>query len=84
MGVERGLEGLRNVLEGMRFPVTRDAVVNAALDAEADEEMVSALRAMPAAEFNEANEILRAVPLPETEPDSHTEAARVRERDQDA
>ena len=81
MGVERGLEGLRNVLEGMRFPVTRDAVVNAALDAGADEEMVSALRAMPTAEFNEANEILRAVPLPETEPDSHTESARARERD---
>lgn len=81
MGVERGLAGLRNVLEGVRFPVTRDSVVDAALDAGADEEMVSALRAMPAAEFNEANEILRAVPLPDTEPNSHTESARARERD---
>ncbi|MBR8744731.1 DUF2795 domain-containing protein [Nocardiopsis sp. MG754419] len=81
MGVERGIEGLRRVLAGVRFPVSRDTVVTAALDAGADEEMVSALRAMPAAEFNEENEILRAVPLPDAEPDAHTEAARVRERD---
>lgn len=81
MGVERGREGLRRILEGVRFPVTRDAVVDAALESGADEEMVSALRAMPAAEFNEENAILRAVPLPEDEPDSHTEAARVQERD---
>ena len=84
MGVERGREGLRRILEGMRFPVTRDAVVSEALASDADEELVSALRAMPAAEFNEKNEILRAVPLPDEEPDSRTESARVRERDQRA
>lgn len=81
MGVERGREGLRRILEGVRFPVSRDAVVEAALESGADEELVSALRAMPAAEFNEKNAILRAVPLPEDEPDSHTESARAREHD---
>lgn len=80
MGVERGREGLRRILEGMRFPVTRDEVVARALESDADEELMSALRAMPAAEFNEKNEILRAVPVPETAPDSHTESARVREQ----
>lgn len=79
MGVERGREGLRRILEGVRFPVSRDAVVEAALESGADQELVSALRAMPAAEFNEENAILRAVPLPEDEPDSNTEAARSRE-----
>ncbi|WP_017603612.1 DUF2795 domain-containing protein [Nocardiopsis alkaliphila] len=79
MGVERGREGLRRILEGVRFPVSRDAVVEAALESGADQELVSALRAMPAAEFNEENAILRAVPLPEDEPDSNTEAARARE-----
>ncbi|MEU3018409.1 MULTISPECIES: DUF2795 domain-containing protein [unclassified Nocardiopsis] len=81
MGVERGLTGLRNILDGLRFPVTRDAAVDAALEARADEEIVSALRAMPDAEYNEPKEILGAVPLPEREPRSHTESARARERD---
>ncbi|MFE1166410.1 DUF2795 domain-containing protein [Nocardiopsis sp. NPDC058789] len=80
MGVERGLDGLRKVLDGLGFPLTRDEAVAAALDAGADEEIVSALRAMPNAEYNEAKEILAAVPLPEREPGSHTESARSRER----
>ncbi|WP_017542721.1 DUF2795 domain-containing protein [Nocardiopsis prasina] len=82
MGVERGLDGLRRVLDGLGFPVTRDEAVAAALDAGADEEMVSALRSMPDAEYNEPKEILGAVPLPEREPGSHTESARARERGQ--
>ncbi|GAB3720409.1 DUF2795 domain-containing protein [Nocardiopsis nanhaiensis] len=82
MGVKRGRNGLRQILDGVEFPATRDAVVAAALDADADEEMMSALRAIPDAEYNQANEILRAVPLPERDPRSGTESARVQERRQ--
>lgn len=81
MGVERGIEGLRRILKGVRFPVARDTLIDTALEAGADEEIVSALRAAPAAEYNEPNEVLRAVPLPDTEPGAHTESARARERD---
>lgn len=80
MGVKRGRSGLRRILDGVEFPASRDAVVAAALDAGADEEIVSALRAVPDAEYNEAKEILGAVPLPEYEPGSHTESARAQER----
>lgn len=80
MGVERGLAGLRRILEGVDFPADRDRIVAAALEAGGDEEILSALRAMPSADFHEANEVLRAVPLPEAEPDSHTWSARARER----
>ncbi|GHC71855.1 hypothetical protein GCM10007079_04640 [Nocardiopsis terrae] len=82
MGVKRGRSGLRQVLAGMDFPQPRDAVVTAALEAGADEEIVSALRSIPDAEYNEANEILGSVPLPEYEPGSHTESAQAQERDQ--
>ncbi len=82
MGVERGRAGLRRILEGVAFPAGRDRLVAAALEADGDEELLSALRAMPPADFYEANEVLRAVPLPEDEPDSHTESARSRERPQ--
>ncbi|CAL9471899.1 hypothetical protein SUDANB121_02869 [Nocardiopsis dassonvillei] len=82
MGVERGLAGLRRILEGIDFPADRDRIVAAALEAGGDEEVLSALRAMPPADFYEAEEVLRAVPLPEDEPDSHTESARSRERPQ--
>lgn len=82
MGVKRGRSGLRQILDGVEFPESRDAVVTAALNAGADEEIVSALRAIPDAEYNEAKEILGAVPLPEHEPGSHTESARAREREQ--
>lgn len=75
MGVKRGLDGLRRILNGMSFPVGRDDVVEQAMEAGGDEEMVSALRAMPPADFYEAEQILRAVPLREA-PDAHTEAAR--------
>ena len=82
MGVKRGRNGLRQILDGVDFPMTRDAVVAEALGSDADEEIMSALRAMPDAEFNEANEILRAVPLPERDPRSGTESARAQERKQ--
>lgn len=74
MGVKRGLDGLRQVLDGMTFPVGRDDVVERAVDEGGDEEMVSALRAMPPADFHEAEQVLRAVPLREVT-DAHTEAA---------
>ncbi|MFL1375735.1 MULTISPECIES: DUF2795 domain-containing protein [unclassified Nocardiopsis] len=80
MGVERGLAGLRRILEGIDFPADRDRIVAAALEANGDEEILTALRAMPPADFYEAKEVLAAVPLPETEPGSHTESARARER----
>lgn len=83
MGVKRGRSGLRQILDEMEFPETRDGVVAVALNTGADEEIVSALRAIPDAEYNEAKEILGAVPLPEYEPDSHTESARARERGKD-
>ncbi|WP_017587700.1 DUF2795 domain-containing protein [Nocardiopsis ganjiahuensis] len=82
MGVKRGRDGLRKILDGVDFPETRDAVVAAALDAGADEEIMSALRAIPDAEYYEAKEILGAVPLPDREPGSHTETARSQEREQ--
>lgn len=75
MGVKRGLDGLRRILDGMTFPVGRDDVVERAMEEDGDEEMVSALRAMPPADFHEAEQILRAVPLQE-DPGARTEAAR--------
>jgi len=74
MGVKRGLDGLRQVLDGMTFPVGRDDVVGRAVEEGGDEEMVSALRAMPPADFHQAEQVLRAVPLREV-PDARTEAA---------
>ncbi|GHD24640.1 DUF2795 domain-containing protein [Nocardiopsis kunsanensis] len=79
MGVKRGLDGLRDILGEVDFPVDKDAVVQHALDADADTEIVSALRAMPPAEYNEPNEVLRSVPLEGSEEGAQTEAARVRQ-----
>ncbi|MFD3685344.1 DUF2795 domain-containing protein [Nocardiopsis sp. NPDC058631] len=79
MGVKRGISGLRQILDQMDFPADKDQIVARALEAGADEEIVSALRAMPPAAFYEANEVLRAVPLPETE-NARTKSARARER----
>ncbi|KOX14060.1 DUF2795 domain-containing protein [Nocardiopsis sp. NRRL B-16309] len=83
MGVKRGVDGLRQILDAMDFPADKDTIVERALAADGDEEMLSALRSMPPADFNEPNEVLRAVPLPESEPRSHTESARARERGQE-
>ncbi|GAB2481805.1 DUF2795 domain-containing protein [Nocardiopsis aegyptia] len=83
MGVKRGVDGLRQILDAMDFPADKDAIVERALAADGDEELVSALRAMPPADFYEPNEVLRAVPLPESEPGSHTESARAREHGQE-
>ena len=79
MGVKRGISGLRQILDQMDFPADKDQIVARALEAGGDEEIVSALRAMPPADFYEANEVLRAVPLPEAE-NARTESARARER----
>ncbi|GAA0975698.1 DUF2795 domain-containing protein [Nocardiopsis tropica] len=79
MGVKRGISGLRQILDRMEFPADKDRIVARALDEGGDEEILSALRAMPSADFYEAGEVLRAVPLPETER-ARTESARARER----
>jgi len=81
MGVKRGVSGLRQILDQMDFPADKDTVVARALDAGGDEEILSALRAMPSADYYEAVEVLRAVPLPETE-DARTESAWTREHSQ--
>ncbi|WP_444961653.1 DUF2795 domain-containing protein [Nocardiopsis sp. M1B1] len=80
MSVKRGIEGLKDVLGEVDFPADKDRIVTHALDAGADEELLSALRAMPPAQYNEPNEVLRSVPLPRSETDSHTESARAQLR----
>lgn len=83
MSVKRGREGLRRILDTVEFPVDQPTVVDLAQEAGADAELLSALRAMPPAVFNEPNEILRSVPV-QDRPHSHTESARARERHEQA
>lgn len=80
MSVKRGIDGLQDVLGEVSFPAGKDQIVEHAREAGADEEMLSALRAMPPADYNEPNEVLRSVPLPRSDTDSHSESARAQLR----
>lgn len=80
MSVKHGIEGLREILGELDFPAGKDRIVTHALDADADEELLSALRAMPPADYNEPNEVLRSVPIPRSDTDSHPESARAQLR----
>ncbi|QVQ51576.1 DUF2795 domain-containing protein [Spiractinospora alimapuensis] len=83
MSVKRGREGLRQILDTVEFPVDQPTMVVLAQEAGADEELLSALQAIPRAVYNEPNEILRSVPV-QDRPHSHTESARTRERHEQA
>lgn len=80
MSVKRGVEGLKDILGEVSFPADKDRIVTHARDAGADEELLSALRSIPPAQYNQDEEVLRSVPLPRSETDSHTESARAQLR----
>ncbi|WP_159941727.1 MULTISPECIES: DUF2795 domain-containing protein [unclassified Nocardiopsis] len=80
MSVKHGIRGLQEILGEVGFPAGKDRIVAHARDAGADEELLSALRAMPPADYNEPNEVLRSVPLPRSDTDSSPESARAQHR----
>ncbi|WP_067971113.1 DUF2795 domain-containing protein [Nocardiopsis trehalosi] len=63
MVAPRDLEPVRRALRATGFPVDRDTVVAEAEREGAIREVLTALRAMPAADYNEADEVLRSVPV---------------------
>lgn len=79
MSVKRGRDGLRQILDTVEFPVDQPTAVFLAQEGGADEELLSALQSMPRALYNEPNEILRSVPLPDR-PRSNTDSAEARAR----
>ncbi|MDA8371570.1 MAG: DUF2795 domain-containing protein [Nocardiopsaceae bacterium] len=80
MAVLRSIDGLKQVLSELDFPVDKDRIVVYAQDAGADEELLSALQSIPAADYNEPNEILRAVPTGRLAPEPRTESDRTQQR----
>lgn len=80
MSVKHGIEGLRRILGEVSFPAGKDRILAQARDANADEELLSALRAMPPADYYQPEEVLRSVPLPRSDTDSSPESARAQQR----
>ncbi|MFD6950305.1 hypothetical protein A6A08_02165 [Nocardiopsis sp. TSRI0078] len=80
MSVKHGIEGLQAILGEVDFPAGKDRIVEHARNADADEELLSALRAIPPADYNQPEEVLRSVPLPRSDTDSHPESARAQHR----
>lgn len=80
MTVLRNTGELKDVLSDLDFPADKDDVVAHAEQRGAGREVASALRAMPPAQYNQVEEVLRAVPLadPEVEDRSGTEGAQQR------
>ncbi|GAA4901284.1 DUF2795 domain-containing protein [Streptomonospora salina] len=65
MAVLHDLEGLKQILSGLDFPVGKERIVEYAQDQGADRFLLSALQAMPPADFDAPGEVLRAVPQDE-------------------
>ena len=56
------------------YPASKDALLRAAQDAEAPEEIIRALRAIPPEEYANRNEVIRSVPTDPAQ-DLHPDAA---------
>ncbi|MBB6121867.1 DUF2795 domain-containing protein [Nocardiopsis algeriensis] len=80
MGVKHGIEGLKDILGEVSFPVGKEQVVEHALEAGADKELMSALRSIPPADYNQPEEILRSVPIPRSDTDARPESAKAQTR----
>ncbi|MBV2366768.1 DUF2795 domain-containing protein [Streptomonospora nanhaiensis] len=80
MAVLHDVEGLRQILSGLDFPVGKDRIVEYAQDQGADRSLLSALQAMPQADYNEPNEVLRAVPQGELGGQRRSETERYQQR----
>ncbi|GAA1766467.1 MULTISPECIES: DUF2795 domain-containing protein [Streptomonospora] len=80
MAVLHDTEGLKRILSGLDFPVSKDRIVEYAQEQGADRYLLSALQAMPPADFNEPNEVMRAVPQDELGGQKRDESDRAQQR----
>jgi hypothetical protein len=72
METEHGAGGLRTILGQVPFPAHKERIVDRAADLGADQELLKALRSMPPVDYGNADEVMRSVPLDESEPDART------------
>ncbi|WP_121188529.1 DUF2795 domain-containing protein [Nocardiopsis sp. Huas11] len=80
METEHGAAGLRTILGQVPFPADKERIVDRAADLGADGEQLKALRAMPPVDYGNADEVMRSVPLEESETDARIPQARYRRR----
>ncbi|KIH98419.1 hypothetical protein LP52_13365 [Streptomonospora alba] len=80
MAALHDVEGLKQILSGLDFPVGKDRIVEYAQEQGADRFLLSALQAMPPADFNEPNQVLRAVPQDELGGQKRDESDRAQQR----
>jgi len=80
MAVLHDIEGLKRIVSGLDFPAGKERIVEYAQEQGADRYLLSALQAMPPADYNEPNEVLRAVPQDELGGQRRDDAERARQR----
>ncbi|GAB2501085.1 DUF2795 domain-containing protein [Nocardiopsis aegyptia] len=80
METEHGARGLRTILGEVPFPADKDRIVDRAADLGADEEQLRALMAMPPVDYGNADEVMRSVPMDESETDARIPEARRHQR----
>ncbi|QBI54281.1 DUF2795 domain-containing protein [Streptomonospora litoralis] len=80
MAVLHDIEGLKQILSGLDFPVGKDRIVEYAQEQGADRYLLSALQAMPPADYYQPDEVLRAVPTDELGGQQRDESDRAQQR----
>ncbi|NYI06030.1 DUF2795 domain-containing protein [Allostreptomyces psammosilenae] len=71
-----GIDRLRAVLDDVDFPLSKQRLVEHAERKGADEDVLGAIRALPLADYDNVDEVVRSVPRQEAAEEGQTESQR--------
>ena len=80
MRTEHGVEGLKTILGQVPFPADKERILERAASLGADDEIMGALRAMPPVGYDRPDDVLRSVPMDESDTDARPESQRAQQR----